>query len=343
MPQKTINLDQVNSGTTLTAISDASMGPFALRNKIINGNFDIWQRGTSQTTSGYGSADRWSSTNGGTTKTHSRQTFTLGQTDVPGEPTYFSRTVVTSAAGTGNYCALGQFIESVRTFAGKNATITFWAKADTSKNIALEFMQDFGTGGTPSARVNSIASQLIPLTTVWQKFTRTVAIPSISGKTLGTDNNDWFGIHFWLEAGSDFNARTASLGQQSGTFDIAQVQIEEGSVATPFEQRPIGYELSLCQRYCFKSGDGNFHILVEGLYASGASLNVGTTMLLPVTMLKTPTLGVYGTWSVTNCSQPFAGGLGPNSVQLRVTSVAAGMVGFSTDTTGDYFLVEAEL
>lgn len=163
------------------------------------------------------------------------------------------RTNKQTAAGAGNYALNSQPIENVRTLAGKNATISFWAKADAAKNIAIEFIQFFGTGGTPSADVQAIGSQLIPLTTTWQKFTKTIAIPSISGKTLGTNNNDYLAPHFWFDAGSNFVTRAASLGQQSGTFDIAQVQIEEGSVATPFEQRPIGYELDLCQRYYEKS------------------------------------------------------------------------------------------
>ncbi len=234
-----------------TAVADIS-GLEALstfRNKIINGNFDIWQRGSSQTSSGYGSDDRWANLNVGTTKTASMQDFTLGQTDVPGNPKYFSRTVVSSVAGAGNFCVKQQKIEGVRTLAGQTVTLSFYAKADAAKNMAVEFTQNFGTGGTPSATVAGIGVTIIPLTTAWQKFTVTVEIPSIAGKTLGTADNDCLQLNFWLDAGSTYNARTDSLGQQSGTFDIAQVQLEEGSVATPFEDRPIGLELSLCQRY----------------------------------------------------------------------------------------------
>jgi hypothetical protein len=228
-------------------------GAFMFRNKIINGNFDIWQRATSQTSSGYGSADRWFCGNSGSTKTASRQSFTLGQTDVPGNPKYFMRHVVTSSAGASNYVILYQPIESVNTFAGQTVTVSFWAKADASKNIAIEFYQNFGTGGSPSTAVSGINSQLVALTTSWTKYTITVNIPSVSGKTLGTNNDDWMGFIFWFDAGSSFNSRSASLGQQSGTFDIAEVQLEEGSVATPFEQRHIGMELSLCQRYYHES------------------------------------------------------------------------------------------
>ena len=248
-----------NSGTTAVSFSSAGQatfnapvsqpGAFMFRNKIINGNFDIWQRGTSQTSNGYGSADRWSCFNSGSTKTASQQAFALGQTDVPNNPKYFMRHEVTSVSGASNAVSMGQKIEGVETLAGQTATLSFWAKADASKNIAVEFLQSFGTGGSPSTQVTGIGSQLVALTTDWTKYTITVDIPSVSGKTLGTDINDRLEFYFWFDAGSNNNARAASLGQQSGTFDIAQVQIEEGSAATLFEQRPIGIENQLCMRY----------------------------------------------------------------------------------------------
>lgn len=221
------------------------------KNKIINGNFDFWQRGTSLGSASGGRflADRWLNNSVGTTYTTSQQSFTLGQANVPNEPSFFHRTVATSVVGSNNFNILAQTIESVRTLAGKTATLSFWAKADSSKNIAIEFAQSFGTGGSPSSGILEIGVTTCNLTTSWQKFTITTSIPSISGKTLGTNGNDYLAINFWFDAGSSFNSRTNSLGQQSGTFDIAQVQLEEGSVATPFEERPRGLELSLCQRY----------------------------------------------------------------------------------------------
>jgi hypothetical protein len=219
------------------------------KNAIINGNFDVWQRGTSQTTSGYGSADRWGSYIGTTTQSVTQQTFTLGQTDVPNNPKYFYQNVVTTGSTSASYSQLSQRFEGVSTFAGETVTLSFYAKADSSKNIAIEFYQYFGSGGSPSSPVNAIEVTTVALTGSWAKYTVTADIPSISGKTLGTDGNDWFGLVIWLDAGSDWNARTNSLGNQSGTFDIAQVQLEKGSVATEFERRTYGEELALCQRY----------------------------------------------------------------------------------------------
>jgi len=268
----------VDSNRDVTLSNLRSDQPMTFRNKIINGNFDIWQRGTSQTSGGYGSADRWVNYNIGSTKTASQQAFTVGQTDVPGNPKYYLRHVVSSVAGAGNSVRLIQRIEGVSSLAGQTATLSFWAKADSSKNIATEFFQYFGTGGSPSSAVDSIGVTTHSLTTSWQKFTATVSIPSIGGKTIGSDSNDSLQLYFWLEAGSDYNSRNNSLGQQSGTFDIAQVQLEEGTVATPFEFRPIGVELALCQRY-YQTSTAYCYIAAK----SGANTGLNYSQL-PVVM-----------------------------------------------------------
>lgn len=248
-------------------------GPLSgFRNAIINGNFDHWQRGTSFSGVQYG-ADRWRNSAANSSISQDRVSFTLGQTDVPNEPEYFCRTAVTSAAGAGNFALLTQRIEGVRTFAGQTVTLSFWAKADAAKNIAVEFEQFFGSGGSPSATVTSIGVTTLSLTTSWQKFTVTAEIPSLAGKTVGTDGRDNLRVNIWFDAGSDFNARTNSLGQQSGTFDIAQVQLEAGTVATPFERRSVGTELALCQRYYEFINDLRFQ--VGGGSASAVSI-VGT-------------------------------------------------------------------
>ena len=179
---------------------------------------------------------------------------------------------------------LEQRIESVRTFAGQQVTVSFWAKADASKPIAVELLQSFGTGGSPSAEVTAIGVTKTTLSTSWQKITVTATVPSISGKTIGTNGDDYLALDIWFDAGSTYNARTDSLGQQSGTFDIAQVQIEPGPVATPFERRPIGTELALCQRYY----QHTIVVRIGGTSAPGIGFHGGDQFL--VQMRTSPTM-----------------------------------------------------
>ena len=237
------------------------------KNLIINGNFDWWQRGTSTTSNAY-LADRWQYLSATSTHTVSQQAFTVGQTDVPGEPEFYHRAVVTSGSTAGSYSYLIQKLEDVRTAAGQTITLSFYAKADASKDLAFELYQSFGSGG--SATVTGIIVETCSLTTSWQKFTVTGAVSSISGKTVGTDSH--VALIWWLDAGSDFNARTNSLGNQSGTFDIAQVQVEIGDQATAFEFRHKEEELALCQRYYQK---GNLYVEERTLF-SGDVTNAST-------------------------------------------------------------------
>jgi len=269
--------------------------PSGRRNLLINGGFDVWQRGTSGT-SGY-VADRWTTGNvNGTTTAISQQSFTVGQTDVPGEPQYYHRTVVTSASASNSLSILEQRVEDVRTGAGQKVTISFYAKADSSKNMSLEMIQNFGSGG--SSDVNTLGVQKFSLTSSWQKFTKTVTLPSVSGKTIGSSS--YLACNFWMDAGSSFDSRTDSLGNQSGTFDIALMQLEVGNVATPFEHRSFAEEMSLCKRYYQKSFDystvpafdtSENQIGVSMAY--GAVTATGGAIQLDVEMRATPTVTYY--------------------------------------------------
>jgi hypothetical protein len=291
----------IDDSRNIVNVGAINNGPLAgFRNAIINGNFDIWQRGTSFTLLDYG-ADRWIHARVGTTQTATRQSFTVGQTAVPGEPTYFCRTVVTSVAGASNFCNLIQRIEDVRTFAGQQVTISFWAKADATKNIAVDLAQSFGGGGSPSAIVVGIGVTKVSIGTSWQKVTVTANVPSISGKTLGSNNGHTLILSIFFDAGSDINARTDSLGHQSGTFDIAQVQVEAGPVATSFERRPIGTELALCQRYFWSSSTAQGYPIGSG-QAFGASA-AGFVVALPV-----PMRSIFVTAGANNLYGTTAGG-----------------------------------
>lgn len=226
-------------------------------NELINANFDVWQRALSQTASGYGSDDRWHNGITGCIVSHSRQTFTLGQTSVPNNPKYYSSTNVTTASTAAEYSLKEQRIADVAKSSGQTKTLSVWAKADSSKDIAVEFIQRFGTGGSPSAEVAGFSVTTLELTSSWQKFVITVTFPSVSGKTLGTNNDDYYAVRFWFNAGSDHNSRTNSLGNQSGVFDLAQIQLQEGSLVTPFELRDYADELRDCETYFEKNVDTN--------------------------------------------------------------------------------------
>lgn len=269
--------------------------PAPHKNYVINGNFDFWQRGTSLTsgTGGRYLADRFRNDSVGSTYTTSRQSFTVGQNEVPNNPSYFHRTVVSSVAGASNIAYLNQRIEGVGTLSNKQITLSFWAKADSNKPITIEFTQYFGSGGTPSTTVTGIGIKKVNLTTSWQKITHTVYIPSIAGKTLGTNENDLLNLLIWFDAGSTYDSRTDSLGQQSGTFDIAQVQIEEGSRAREFVLAGgnIEGELAACQRY-YESGTA------RGVFSSGTGTRASSSAVPFRTEKRaTPVVNVFGTYA----------------------------------------------
>lgn len=332
----------LNNGSSIPVNGYAWQG---FRNKIINGNFDIWQRGTSLgalAASRY-LADRWVTTGNGSTTAISQQAFTLGQTAVPYEPRFFHRVVVASVAGAGNWAFLQHRIESVRTFAGQTATLSFYAKADAVRNIAIELQQNFGTGGSPSADVTAIGVTTKSLTTGFTLYTVTVNVPSITGKTLGSNGDDYLTINFWFDAGSTYNARTNSLGQQSGTFDIAQVQFESGTNTTPFELLPPAIIFEQCQRYY---ETGNFSIRMSFTPIYGNSDWIGTNIAFNTSKRKVLVVGdivLNNTSFSTNMSPGTLGTnvlVSPRQASAQGFSVGMGGNGGSSPGSGNFCYYE---
>lgn len=250
------NLDSSDIVKDSTCESDIAPYNKGFKNYIINGNFDIWQRGITQTSSGYDSDDRWTNSNNISTKVHSRVECTDTER-VLFNAQYFSRTVSTYVSGTSSFVMKTQTIENMPILAGKKVTVSFWAKADSNKVMNVKVTDLYGSGGTPTVPgTNIINLGNVNLTSSWQKYSFTATLPSLVGKTLGTNGDHCFRLDFGFTFSPD-RREVVNYGMpvgQSGTFDIAQVQLEEGSVATPFEQRPYGLELSLCQRYYETSG-----------------------------------------------------------------------------------------
>jgi hypothetical protein len=247
-------VDLASSATDLSNYANLTTTPISgFRNAIINGDFRINQRGfSSGSTGGTFMADRWYFNNqGGTgTLTASLQTFTPGTSPAGYEGTRFARIVTSGQSAVSTRSDLIQNIEDVRTFAGQTITVSFWAKsASGTPSVSVELGQYFGTGGSPSAFVSTPTKLVMSGGTSWTRYSFSYTVPSLSGKTIGSNNDHYLYLGIWVSAGSDFNTRSASLGIQSNTFDFWGLQIEKGTVATPFEQRPIGTELPLCQRY----------------------------------------------------------------------------------------------
>lgn len=319
----------------------AGITPARGRNLIINGNFDVWQRGTSNSAAAGSArylADRWFTNSTGSTIATSQQAFGI-QTAVPNNPRYFIRNVVVSSAGASNYAAMYYSVEDVTVTGGTTVTYSFWAKADASKNMTVEFIQSFGSGG--GADVTSIGTTTINLTTTWQRFTVTVAIPAIVAAVSSSVETSYLRIAHWMDAGSNFNARTGSLGQQSGTFDFAQAQLEVGSTASDFEMLPQGEIWRGCQRYYNKMG-GTAGALRVSAYSSGAD-TVYSPVYFPVKTRIIPTVTRVGTWTLTNVTgQPTVSGITDQSCVLQATMTGAGVAGFYCADSTTYITVDAE-
>ena len=248
------------------------------RNKIINGGFDVWQRGTSFTISANGySADRWrwDLATAIPTGTISQQAFTVGNPISGYEPTYFQRTSVTANNGC-TTLVQQQRIEDVRTFAGQNIVLSFWAKADAAVSMNVDLSQNFGSGGSAT---NTFLTTSVSLTTSWKRFTVSASVTSISGKTIGSSS--FFQVQFSMP--------TSAGVVRNGTYDLWGVQVEAGVAATPFEFKSYGQEFAECQRYYTKSvGD-----IWLGCTSGGLSNTYSYTCQFPVRMRATPVLTTY--------------------------------------------------
>ncbi len=273
------------------------------KNKIINGDFSVWQRGTSVTGSGTEtySADRflWVGDGSGGTRTFSRQT--MGYGDIANyEYPYFFRFNQSVAGSGASYNYLCQRIENANTFAGQTVTFSFWAKASASTTLpAIYARQRFGSGG--SSETSTTVASSIALTTSWQRFTYTFTVPSIAGKTVGT------GSYLTMDVYHPINT--------TFTVDTFGWQLEAGSNATAFQTATgtIQGELAACQRYYYREGGQNaYQGFTQGL-ANGATgfqfiLNLPVTMRTKPTSLDYSTLACYDGATVLGVSTLAVGG-----------------------------------
>jgi hypothetical protein len=235
------------------------------RNRIINGDMRIDQRnaGASVTpTEGQYTVDRWQSRLNQSSK-FSVQQNAGAVTPPDGYTNYLGITSLSSySPATNDYFGIQQNIEGFNTADlnwgtanAKAITVSFWVRSSLTGAFPLTFINDgFARGYVTTYTVNSANT--------WEQKTVTIA-----GDTTGTwTTNNSAGLRLWftLGAGSGQFATPDAwgsfvgmgttgavnvVGTSGATFYITGVQLEVGSVATPFERRQYGQELALCQRY----------------------------------------------------------------------------------------------
>jgi hypothetical protein len=290
----------VSDSTTSTGLAWKSYAAqqVAGKNKIINGDFSVWQRGTSFTANEAFAADRWRTFwSGSPTVTTSRQTFTPGTAPVAGyEGQYFLRVNMSAIGSSNTYLLLQQRVEDVRNFAGRTAVLSFWVKADANRSIGLGIRQNFGPGGSAEA-YPSMSIGAVTATTSWQRFTTVITFPSLSGKTIV--DGSYVGIDFY------------GVAATVHSFDIWGVQLEEGSaVATPFTPAGGGNpqaELEACQRYYWRQTSGAAYTP----FANGFMQDANNGMAIvtpPVPMRIVPPSFEYSTLQIIDSSYTASGG-----------------------------------
>ena len=262
-------------GITVANINGSQIG--GRRNIIINGAMMVAQRGTSSTTSGYGSVDRIQHLYSGTDEAP-----TFSQADVASGTTPYSlgfRKSIkvtngnqTSGAGAGDFIRINHIVEAQDvvnsgwdiTSSSSFVTFSFWVKSSVAQNFYGYFYTYDGTPYFYPYETGSLTAN------TWTKITKT--IPGNSNVTVDNDNGGGINIalgQFW---GTDYTA-SITLNQwatwsssarapdytstwyttNDATFEMTGLQLEVGTQATPFEHRSFGEELSLCQRYYYKS------------------------------------------------------------------------------------------
>ena len=241
------------------------LGISGRRNLIINGNFEVWQRGTTGSVvagPGYVSADRWKIyVNTSTTITLSREDFSPGQIEVEGNPRHFGRF---NWLGTGStqFFGIEQLVEGCHWGSGEYITVSFYARTQTGESITLGVNQKFGTSGSSDQACGNFD---VETTEQWKKFEIQIPMPSIKGKTVN-ESDDSLSFTWYRN------------GQTDSYLDLAQVQVEVGKGATPFEHRSYGEELALCERFYQKSYDKDAYVTGStSLSSAGAVDHYGTS------------------------------------------------------------------
>lgn len=314
-----------------------SDGALSNRNLIINSQMAVAQRGTSTSTINVYLVDRWRSYGGALTHTMSQQNVLSSL----GTSKYALRMQRNSGATETNNTGFAQGIESANCYGLAGTTLTLSFKARKGADLSGQFNSRvfFGTGVDQNpvgmtGQTSSSAAQT--LSTDWTYFTQTVSVPS--GTTQMTVGFDW---------------TPSGTAGANDWFEVAEVQLERGDTATPFEHRSYGQELALCQRYFHKFGADGIKAVSAG--ATWTSAYAYFPYKLPVTMRATPTLttGTVGSFYILAVSPTtyglsgisLAGANGPDVAEIEClsASMTAGQGCWLRAYADTYLSFDAEL
>jgi hypothetical protein len=309
-----------NTATTQQNTGGAVAGVTAGKNAVINGGFDIWQRGTSfASTAGY-LADRWTNSSAVSGVTVSRQSTT------PADGSQYHMRL--TSTGNGSYMNLYQYIETAnaQTLWGKTATFSIKMRKNsttTLTSIGYEIDKsataDAGSGATWTSLGSSSATIASMSTTTWTTYTVTVSVPND-----GTANS--LRIFLYMNG-------TETSG---GYVEYSQAQLELGSVATPFSRAggTIQGELAACQRYYWRQGgDSAFQYFGRGVMTS--TTNASIVIQNPVVMRIAPTaVDVVGLSSMAINDQDATPT--PSALTIDVTSRVLNAVNVTISSSTKY-------
>ena len=342
------NATSTSSGLMSSNDYNRLWSPLTFRNKIINGNFHVWQRDTSvKNNLGYQTADRWLATYTDNYVRTSRIVFRAGQ--FTSEVTCgLNVEFITGDTQDDDYQTISQRIENVQTCHTQRVTVSFDILGDEGAEVSVTLRQCFGTGGSPSADVDiqpiSGESPKVTLDDEWTSYILHFDVPDVSEKTVGTDpNSSYLELIFWGSAGADYDTLTDSLGHQAHSFYLTRVQLESGEIEFPiFEDRPAQLEQLLCYRY--------FWIMkkLQLNFSSYATNAIATWRFMPpVPMRITPTAASnFGSITLSKCNTPTWDVLESDEMNgglLYTTGTETAVNAYLKFTSTNYISLSAEL
>ena len=243
------------------------------RRLTINGAMTIAQRGTSSTSSGFYTVDRFKITNTGTDESPTQAQVDVASGTTPYTSGFRKALKVTNGnqtggAGAADFIWIQHIIEAQNiatsgwnyTSSSSNITLSFWIKSSVAQDFKGYLRSRDGTNYEYPFATGSLSAD------TWTKVTKT--IPGNSNITINNDNEAGLEINLFPFLGTDrtdsgvtenawatYNSAGRTKDNTStwyttndATLEITGVQLQVGSVATDFEHRSFGQELALCQR-----------------------------------------------------------------------------------------------